>query len=204
VGPQAADSRRAVGSLYWAKQNVKALAGQSDDTPSIADDPGLTEDALKAIPRLADAPVDAMKPHVRRWHQIGLERDAIGTEPFDETWIDFLHVWPKVKFPKGSEPLLAILQRAKELPPPAVAAQYDGDGLRLLVALCRELQRTSGARPSYLSCRTAARLLGLDSENGYVKAWRWLDLLVHDHVIEIVEPGERGKRRATRYRYLAD
>jgi hypothetical protein len=157
--------------------------------------------ALKAIPRFADAPVDTMKPHVRRWHNIGLEKRVIGTEPFDETWIDFLHAWPKVIFPKGNEPLIAILKRAKSLPSPAVAQNYEGDGLRLLVAICRELQIASGEKPFYLACRTAARLLGLESENGYVKAWRWLSLLVHDGVIDEVERGERGKRRASRYRY---
>ena len=61
----------------------------------------------------------------------------------------------------------------------------------------------SGANPFFLSCRTAAALLEL-GENGHVKASRWLYLLAHDRVIEIVEAGERGKRRATYYRYLAD
>lgn len=159
---------------------------------------------MKAIPRLANAPVDAMKPHVRRWHRIGLETGVIATEPFDETWIDFLYAWPRVKFPKGNEPMVAILERAKHSPPPAAAQNYEGDGLRLLVALCRELQRLSGEKPFYLACRTAARLLGLDSENGHVKAWRWLGLLVHNRVIDEVEPGQRGKRRASRYRYVAD
>lgn len=156
--------------------------------------------ALKAIPRLADAPVDAMRPHVRQWHKIGLDRGVIGTEPFEETWIDFLHAWPKVKFPRGKEPMIAILERAKHSPPPAVAQNYEGDGLRLLVAICRELQNASGNKPFYLACRTAAALLDL-GENGFVTAWRWLSLLVHDGVIDEVERGQRGKRRASRFRY---
>jgi hypothetical protein len=145
-----------------------------------------------------------MKPFVRRWHEIGLEKGVIATVPFEETWIDFRQGWPKVRYPKGDEPMIVILQRAKDLPPPAVARNYEGAEMRLLVALCRELQRASGEKPFYLACRTAARLLGLDVENGYVKAWRWLDQLVDDQVIQNVEPGERGKRRATRYRYLGD
>ena len=108
-----------------------------------------------------------MKPYVRRWHRIGLETGVIATEPFEETWIDFLHAWPRVKFPKGNEPMIAILQRAKDSPPPAVAQNYEGDGLRLLVALCREFQRESGRNRSSSACRTAARLLGL-GENGHV------------------------------------
>ncbi len=160
--------------------------------------------ALKGIPRLVDAPVDAMKPHVRRWHRIGLEKGVIGTEPFDETWIDFINGWPKVKFPKGSAPLDEILKRAKASPPPAVAQNYEGAELRLLVVLCRELQRASGGKSFFLACRTAARLLELSEETGYVKAWRWLGLLVHNHVLDLVEPGQPGRRRAARYRYLAD
>ena len=159
--------------------------------------------ALKAIPRLVDAPVDAMKPHVRQWHKIGLEKAVIGTEPFDETWIDFIHAWPKVKFPRGKEPMIAIPERAKHSPPPAVAQNYEGDGLRLLIAICRELQNVSGNKPFYLACRTAATLLDL-GENGFVTAWRWLSLLVHDGVIEEVERGHRGKRRASRSRYKGD
>jgi hypothetical protein len=159
--------------------------------------------ALKAIPRLADAPADAIEPYVRRWHKIGLERGTIGTVPFDETRIDFLNAWPKVRFPKGNGPLAASLARAKSLPPPTVAQRYDTSGLRLLVALCRELARASGGKSFFLACRTAAELLEL-GENAHMTTWRWLRLLVHDHVLEIVDPGNRGKRRAARYRYLAD
>lgn len=156
--------------------------------------------ALKGIPRLADGHVDALKPYVRQWHKVGLNKGVIGTEPLEETWIDFLHAWPKVKFPKGEEPMLAIFQRAKDSPLPR---RYEGKGLRLLMALCRELQRSSGDKPFFLACRTAAWLLDL-GQNGHMKAWRWLDLLVHDHVLEEVEKGARGKRRATRYRYIED
>jgi hypothetical protein len=131
--------------------------------------------ALKGIPRLADAPVDAVKSHVRGWHRIGLARRVIGTEPFEETWIDFIHAWPRVRFPKGNQRLLNIVQRAKESIS-TVPQRYEGAGLRLLVAVCREFQRDSGGQPFFLSCHMAATLLGL-GENGHVKAWRWLELL---------------------------
>ena len=159
--------------------------------------------ALKGIPRLADAPADAMRPYVRHWHRVGLERGVIATVPFEETLIDFIHAWPRVKFPKGNQRVLKIVQRAKDSPPPAVAENYEGHGIRLLVAICREFQRESGSSPFFLSCRMAASLLGL-GENGHVSAWRWLELLVHDKILENVERGERGKRRATRYRYIGE
>jgi hypothetical protein len=34
--------------------------------------------ALKAIARLADAPVDTLAPHVRQWHHQGVARSVIG------------------------------------------------------------------------------------------------------------------------------
>jgi hypothetical protein len=158
--------------------------------------------ALRGIPRLADAPVDTMQAHVRRWHRIGLAKGVIGTEPFEETWIDFIHAWPRVRFPKGNQRLLNIVQRAKESIS-TVPQRYEGAGLRLLVAICREFQRDSGGQPFFLSCRMASALLDL-GENGHVTAWRWLELLVHDHVLEVVEPAQRGRRRAARYRYTGD
>ena len=156
--------------------------------------------ALKAIPRFADAPVDAMKPHVRRWHKIGLERKVIGTEPFEETWIDFINAWPRVNFTAGSEPLALIVQRAKSLSLPAAAQGYESKGVRLLIAICRELQKASGDKPFFLSCRTAGKLLEL-GENGHIKAWRWLGLLVHDGILAEIEKGKPGKGRASRYCY---
>ncbi len=155
---------------------------------------------LKAIPRLADAAVDDLQCYVRCWHRYGVERGVIGTEPFEETWIDFLVAWPKVKFPKGAEPMTAIFQRAQEASPCSVATRYEQDGLRLLVALCRELQRASGDHPFFLACRTAGRLLDVH----YTTAWRWLFLLQHDGIVQEVEKGDQKTKRASRYRYLAD
>ena len=163
--------------------------------------------ALKAIPALADAPVDALEPHVRRWHNLGVARGVIGTEPFTETWIDFFTCWPKVRFPKGTEPMVLILERAKQSPPPKAAERYEQAELRLLVSVCRELQHAAGAEPFYLACRTAAELLDVRNKQGgfdHVKAWRWLLLLAHDGIVEATGKGDQSKHRATRYRYRGD
>jgi hypothetical protein len=156
--------------------------------------------ALKAIPRLADAEADDLKTFLRQWHQLALLKNVIGTEPFEETWIDFLQAWPKVKFPRGQEPMTAILEKAKTNPFPPAVDRYQPDGLRLLVAVCRELQRVSGEGEFFLSCRTAGKLLGVN----YVTAARYLYLLAHDGIVEAVEKGDRARRRATRYRYRAE
>lgn len=68
--------------------------------------------ALKAVPLLADASVDRLQSHVRRWHDLGVQKGVIATEPFEETWIDFLTSWPKVKFPKGAEPMSKVFELA--------------------------------------------------------------------------------------------
>ncbi len=156
--------------------------------------------ALKAIPRLADAPVDTLEPLVRRWHHVGVTKKVIATEPFEETWIDLLRAWPKVRFPKGAEPMAAIFEQSKQEPLPRAAQKYERPEFRLLVGLCRELQRASGDEPFFLACRTAGRLLGVRHET----AWRWLFLLDHDGVIKEVEKGDGARRRASRFRYLAD
>ena len=157
---------------------------------------------LKAVPHLADAggnDLDQLEQYVRIWHNEGVRRGLIDTEPFEESWIDFLQAWPKVKFPKGSEPMTAIFQRATEAPLPEIAKKYDIQGLRLLVALCRELQQAAGQDPFFLACRTAGKLLGVS----HIQANRWLFLLAYDGIIELVERGEQSKRRASRYRYVA-
>ncbi len=156
--------------------------------------------ALKAVPRLADAPADALEPYVRCWHNTGVAEKVIDTRPFEETWIDFLQAWPKIKYPKGAEPMVAILERAKQAPLPRAAEKYEQAGLQLLVALCRELQQEPEKQPFFLACRTAGRLLQVN----HATAWRWLWLLCHDGVVVEVEKGDRAKRRASRYRYLGD
>ncbi|NLF73686.1 MAG: bifunctional DNA primase/polymerase [Candidatus Anammoximicrobium sp.] len=155
--------------------------------------------ALKAIPWLADAEGKSLEQYVRRWHCLGVKRGVIATVPFEETWIDFSLAWPKIKFPKGAEPMATIFSRAQNAIPPA-AQKYEQSGLRVLVAICRELQRAAGTNPFFLGCRTAGRLLGVD----HTTAWRWLWLLKQDGILHEVEKGDHAKRRASRYRYLRE
>jgi hypothetical protein len=156
---------------------------------------------LKAIPALADADPRQLKPIVQRWH--GKALPFISTKPFTETWIDFLHAWPNVKFPKGTEPMTQILAHALEAEVPKVAEQYDDDRLQRLVVYCRELQLSAGDGPFdgpfYLSARTAGRLLKVN----HMTAWRWLFLLQAEHVLKAVKVGDAKTQKATRFRYIA-
>ena len=81
-----------------------------------------------------------------------------------------------------------------------MAMQYEQPALRRLVALCRELQSASGEEPFFLSIRTAAELLDVDPAT----AARWLRGLCTDKIIQLVERGELGKHKASRYRYIAE
>jgi hypothetical protein len=155
---------------------------------------------LKAIPALADIPKEDLKDlkrAVRRWHE--LARPVIRTQPFEETWIDFIQAWPKVRFPKGAEPMAQVIARVIEADIPDVAQSYEQSELRRLVAICRELQRATGGGPFYLSARTAGRLL----EVSPMTAWRWLFLLESDGILATVTKGTAKTQKATRFRYLA-
>lgn len=151
--------------------------------------------ALKAIPHFADAPSVCLHDIVERWHALALP--VINTKPFEETWIDFARGWARVIYPAGGGPLDLALERAEAVDPPAEAMRYEQPALRLLASLCRELQRNAGEGPFFLSCRTAARMLGVD----HTTAWRWLFLLGHDGLLRVVEAGTKTK--AARYRYTA-
>ena len=94
-----------------------------------------------------------------------------------------------------------ILERAKQNPLPLAAHNYESPKLRLLVALCRELQREAGGEPFFLSCRAAAQFLDLGKD--HPTAWKHLGRLIHDGIIEEVEHGTLAGRRASTYRYVA-
>ncbi|MHB8953847.1 MAG: bifunctional DNA primase/polymerase [Pirellulaceae bacterium] len=154
--------------------------------------------SLKSVPAHATAEPRELKPYVQRWHQ--LARPMIRTKPFEETWIDFLRAWPKVKFPKGAEPMVEIMERVRVADLPSESLQFEQEKLRLLVAICRELQRSAGTQPFFLSCRTAGQLLGVNHK----QAWRWLFLLVEEGLLYVVRKGQQGSGPATRFRYLAE
>ena len=95
--------------------------------------------------------------------------------------------------------MTAIMEKAAASDPPTAAMPYDQPKLRLLVALCRELQREAGDRPFYLSVRTVEELIGVSKS----QAGRWLNGLVLHQVLERISRGDLIKRKAAEYRYIA-
>jgi hypothetical protein len=92
-----------------------------------------------------------------------------------------------------------IVAKAMEAELPEVAKQYEQQPLRLLVAVCRELQRASGEGPFYLSARTAGKYLDVT----HVTAWRWLRGLQHDGILQLVSKGSQSAHKASRYRWIS-
>jgi hypothetical protein len=118
----------------------------------------------------------------------------------DENWWDFSEGWAKVKYP-GEEGLMTmLLERARQRELPEVALQYHAPETRELIALCRELQQEVGDEPFFLATTTIEKLFGLNR----MRAWRWLQGLVRDGVLECVDRGNSEERRPGRFRYLGD
>jgi hypothetical protein len=132
---------------------------------------------------------------VRRWHELALP--AIRTKPFEETWLDFVDGWRRVKFPAGAGPLEALWSQALAAPLPPTALAYEQDGVRRLVAFCQQLQRHAGQGTFFLACRTAGAMLGVPHK----LAWRWLQLLEIDGVLDRVSTGSKATGRANEYHY---
>jgi hypothetical protein len=158
--------------------------------------------ALKSLPQVADAEPEELRDIVTVWHRRALPK--IRTQEFEETWIDFLKAWPRIRYVKGEEPMAQIFERAIQLEPPQIAAEKypNHSKLKILASLCRELQRAAGSSPFFFSARTAARLLNVAP----MTASRWFFLLQSDGILKLVSRGGTAEtvREASRYRYIAN
>lgn len=115
----------------------------------------------------------------------------------EDYWIEFLHACSSAKYPLGGDAIPTAWNRAQENPPPPEAQQFENPQLRLLVALCRELQILNGEKPFYLSSYSCQQLFG---HANHTTAAKWLRVLC---VLNIIKVAEKGNTiRATRYRFL--
>ena len=158
--------------------------------------------ALKSLPQFTDADPKQLRQIVEIWHKRALPN--IRTKEFEETWIDFLKAWPRIKYLKGEGPMAKIFEQAIQLEPPEMAVEKypDNSKLKILASLCRELQRAAGDSPFYLSVRTAGKLLKISP----MQASRWLFLLQSDGIVKLVCKGGTADtvRNASRYQYIAN
>ena len=123
----------------------------------------------------------------------------IGTKPFEETWLDFLEGWDKVKFAIGEEPVAGIYAQAVTRSVPAVSPS--GMSSRRSAVSSPYVVSYSTLQSTDRFSWTAARRAGC-CDVGHTVAWRWLRLLVHDGVLQRVTIGTR--HRASEYCYVGD
>ena len=157
---------------------------------------------LKSMPQYTEADPRQFRSIVEQWHKRALPN--IETKEFEETWIDFLKGWNKVKWKIGESPMAQIFEKAIQLEQPKVAVEKypNHNKLKILVSLCRELQRAAGESPFFLSARTASKLLKIAP----MTASRWFFLLETDGILRVVAKGgtSENPRKASRYRYIAN
>lgn len=116
--------------------------------------------------------------------------------PGNDYFTELLAKLDCVTIPKG-ETLAAAFERAKANPPPAKVLINRNAQVRLLAALCRELQEMSADQPFMLCQLSVAKLFGHTSHRtvcNWIKALKALDIL------KVAEPWGWGK--ATRYFYI--
>jgi hypothetical protein len=151
--------------------------------------------ALKAF--MPDATPKELRPVVAEWHR---RAQSVVTTGFTDVWAEFLVGWDRVKVPAGEGVVEAAFRRSQAAEPPARAVElYPEPQVRLLVSLCRELQRVAANGPFYLDCRTAGRLVGVH----YSTAWRLLNVaFVADGILLAGKKGSQATRVANEYYYV--
>jgi hypothetical protein len=131
-----------------------------------------------------------------RWYKLaaGLLRSE---QTRDEYMTQFLNAYASAKIPLGDGIIrLAWKQAQEKLLPPEAVENFEDQNMRLVVALCRELQIIAGKEPFYLSARTVQQLL---KQDGHATAARWLRSFC---VLQILTETEKGSGvRASRYRF---
>jgi hypothetical protein len=116
----------------------------------------------------------------------------------DQYFMEFIAACRDAKHPLEDSNLTAAWKLAQEQPPPPEAMQFEDPQLRLLVALCYQLQVLAGNAPFYLASRTVQKLFGHPT---HTTAWTWLRALV---ALGILDPVNKGNaHKAARYRYLS-
>jgi len=151
---------------------------------------------IKAIPECARDSPSQLRNVVKAWHKQALP--VIRTKEFEETWMDFVHAWQNVRLAIGEGAMCEVVHDASLDDLPEIVQDYDRKEARLLVAVCRELQRRANRKPFYLSCRTAGDLVDIDHQT----AARWLRMFVVDGILKETSKGSIKGHKASEYQYI--
>src|SRR4030095_11035604 len=114
----------------------------------------------------------------------------------DDYYAEFLEAYGYARMGLDEDPIELAVSRAKAAPLPQVRGFTD-ERIRLLVAICREIQQLTGANPFFLPTRKLGKTLGVH----FTKVACWLRALEVLRIIHLA-PGEvrrRGGNRNPRY-----
>lgn len=138
--------------------------------------------------------MDAFAAWYERTAKLGFLRDGQEREHY---LAEFLHAMKTANVPLDESPVDAAWRNVQTQSPPAEVELFgfDTEPPKLIVALCYQLDKAAGGKPWYLSCRDAARLVGIS----YRSAAGWLSGFVSVGLLEAVAPAT--KFRAVRYRW---
>ena len=137
-------------------------------------------------------------------HQDIHNRWLEGAAPFlrpgqskEDYFMEYLNAYQLAKYPLGSAAVAKAMDAAKQNPlPPDALPWASNPDTRLLAAICRELQKSAGEAPFYLSARTVQRIF---QHQTHATGAKWLRSFC---VMQILTETEKGKGlRASRYRY---
>jgi hypothetical protein len=127
----------------------------------------------------------------RRFWRPGLTRD--------DYYAEFLEACRYGRIGLDENPIELAISRAKAAPLPEVQGFTD-ERIRLLVAICREMQLVTGSNPFFLPTRKLGQVLGAH----WTQVGRWLRVLEKPLQVIHLAPGEtrrRGGSRCPRYYY---
>jgi hypothetical protein len=116
----------------------------------------------------------------------------------DDYYAELLMAYSYARIGLAENPLELAVSRAKAAPLPAIPG-FTNERIRLLVAICREVQKITGANPFYLPTRKLGEVL----EIHWTRVAQWLRALEVLGLIRLA-PGEvrrRGGTRSPRYHY---
>jgi len=151
---------------------------------------------LKAIPGSAAAyKADGFDRVAHYW--CGKAAPLVGEVSRHEVRLILQEAWGKVRFLEKEDVVAACAIRAMDSPEIKCAAEFVGP-MRFLVALCYQLQQANGKSPFWLSCRSAAKYIGVP----FRRAADMLRTLVKEDVLKLVDKCKRPK--AYRYRFTGE
>ena len=157
---------------------------------------------LYKIPELKSLDAEQIHPLIQYW--LELAQPFIGERDEEDTFAEFDYMWAYwLRDDIDVHPVHKALAYMKTKPVPALPpGKYRSDTARRLVMLCAAMAAVAANVDGvwWLSCRDAARILGLDPEKKAKFISQGFGEMVKDRIIEVVErpPG----RKATVYRWL--